>query len=63
MSLILFKSLFHRPSPLEVATAELREAQLQLLDANTGLEYAQGMVRYNEQRVKRLTAYIKEELE
>ena len=47
MSLILFKSMFHRPSPLEVATAELREAQLQLLDANTGLEYAQGMVRYN----------------
>ena len=63
MSLILFKSRFRRPSPLEVATAELREAQLQLLDANTGLEYAQGMVRYNEQRVKRLTAYIKEELE
>jgi len=63
MSLILFKSLFHRPSPLVVATTELREAQLQLLDANTGLEYAQGMVRYNEQRVKRLTAYLKKELE
>ena len=63
MSLLSLTRLFHKPTPLEVATVELREAQLQLLDANTGLEYAPGMVRYNEQRVKRLTAYIKEELE
>ena len=63
MSLLSLTRLFRKPTPLETATAELREAQLQLLDANTGLEYAQGMVRYNEQRVKRLTAYIKEELE
>ena len=54
--------LFHKPSPLEVAAEELREAQLKLLEANTGLDYAMSMVQYNRSRVMRLTAYIRDEL-
>jgi len=51
---------FKKPSAEVLAVTELEEAKRQLLVAQTGLEYAQAMVTYNEQRVERLTARIKE---
>lgn len=53
------KSPFSKPTPIEIATKELQEAQEKLLEAQTGLEYAKAMVEYNTNRVARLQEYIK----
>ena len=42
---------------------ELEEAQLALLAAQTGVEYANAMVNYQEARIKRLTGLIALEVE
>jgi len=39
-------------------TLELAEAEHALLKAETGVEYAQALVTYNKNRVKRLKAYL-----
>lgn len=49
---------FNQPNVENVARRELREAQLALLEAQTGKEYAEAMVRYQENRVRRLTNFI-----
>jgi hypothetical protein len=46
------------PTALELAQRELDEAKVNILKAYTSLEYAQAMVRYNSQRIDRLTDYI-----
>jgi hypothetical protein len=53
----MFKELFKRISPAEAIVAELAEAEHALLRAETGVEYAQALVTYNKNRVKRLKAY------
>jgi hypothetical protein len=53
-----FKKIFGRISPLQTAANELAEAELSLLRAETGVEYAAAQVQYNKQRVKRLRAFI-----
>jgi hypothetical protein len=52
------KAMFKMPTPLEVAAAQLAEAELELLKAETGVEYASSMVSFNKAQIKRLKAYI-----
>ena len=52
------KDLFRRITPTEMITLELAEAEHALLKAETGVEYAQALVTYNKNRVKRLKAYL-----
>jgi hypothetical protein len=52
------KQMFKMPTPIEVAAAQLAEAELQLLKSETGVEYAGSMVSFNKAQIKRLRAYI-----
>jgi hypothetical protein len=52
------KELMKRTTPQEAVSFELAEAEHALLRAETGVEYAQALVTYNKQRVKRLKAYM-----
>jgi hypothetical protein len=47
----------------ETIAKELREAHLKKLEAESGVEYAQSVVLYNEQRIARLTARLMEHTE
>jgi len=49
---------FRKKTPLQLATDELVEAQRSLLEAQTGLEWAQSVVAYNMSRTKRLSAAV-----
>jgi hypothetical protein len=55
------KDYFRLPSPKELAAKELETAQRKLLEALSGQEYAKRMADYHSDRIKRLTAYLKEE--
>lgn len=50
--------IFSKPSPLQVAAIELAQAELELLKAETGVEYAAALVTYNTTRVKRLRSFV-----
>ena len=52
------KNYFRRPTPLEVIAAELAVAQLSKLEAETAVDYAVSVVRYNDTRIKRLEQHI-----
>lgn len=45
-------------TPSQAIVWELAEAEMALLKAETGVEYAQALVTYNKNRVKRLKAYL-----
>jgi hypothetical protein len=51
------KDIFKVITPAQAIAAELAEAEHSLLRAETGVEYAQALVTYNKNRVKRLKAY------
>jgi hypothetical protein len=55
------KDYFRMPSPKELAAKELENAQRKLLEALSAQEYAKRMADYHSDRIKRLTAYLKEE--
>jgi hypothetical protein len=55
------KDYFRLPSAKELAAKELETAQRKLLDALSAQEYAKRMGDYHSDRIKRLTAYLKEE--
>ena len=55
------KEYWRMPSAKELAAKELAEAQRKLLDALSGMEYAKRMADYHSDRIKRLTAYLKDE--
>jgi len=55
------KDYFRLPSAKELAAKELETAQRKLLDALSAQEYARRMADYHSDRIKRLTAYLKEE--
>lgn len=61
--LINIKKLFQRPTPLEMATKELTETELRLLQAHTAVEWAEAQVVECQKRIKRLRAYINTETE
>lgn len=50
---------FRIPSAMQLAIAELDEAQRRLLAAQTAQDYARRMVDYHTDRIARLTRYIK----
>ena len=50
---LLMKSV----TPSQAIAGELLEAEMALLRAETGVEYAQALVTYNKNRIKRLKAY------
>ncbi len=52
------KKLFTQATPLELAVLELVDAQREKLQAESGAEYAEALVIYNQSRIERLTAYI-----
>lgn len=52
------RRLFGKLSPVERAAAELNQAELSLLEAQSGVEYAQSVVVYNQARIKRLRAFL-----
>ena len=45
-------------TPAQAIVGELAEAEMALLRAETGVEYASALVTYNKNRVKRLKAYL-----
>lgn len=53
------KKLWTTPSAESIALRELEDAKRKLLDSQTAREYAESMVKFREQQIKRLTAYIK----
>jgi hypothetical protein len=55
------KQVFAKPTPLELATEELVQAERSKLEAETGREYADALVKYNTARIARLRKYINEE--
>ena len=56
----LMKEPFKKPTPLEVIAAELTDAHLEKLNAETAVEYAQSIVDYNTTRISRLNARLEE---
>ena len=55
------KEHFRLPSANELAVKELEMAHRKLLVALSAQEYAKSMCDYHSDRIKRLTAYLKEE--
>lgn len=56
----LMKEPFKKPTPLEVIAAELADAHLEKLDAETAVEFSQSIVDYNTTRIARLNARLEE---
>ncbi len=54
------KETFRRPSAETLALRELEDAKRSLLEALSGMEYAKRMAEYHNDRIKRLTTYLKE---
>ena len=51
------KLMLKSVTPAQAIARELLEAEMALLKAETGVEWAQASVAFNKQRVKRLKAY------
>jgi hypothetical protein len=56
----LMKEPFKKPTPLEMIAAELSDAHLEKLIAETAVEYAQSIVDYNMTRITRLNSRLEE---
>jgi hypothetical protein len=56
----LLKEPFKKPTPLEMIAAELADAHMEKLNAETAVEYAQSIVDYNVNRINRLNARMGE---
>lgn len=56
------KRALRKPTAWQAADAELKEAELALLQARSGLEYAQAMVGYHQARVNRLRSFTRSAL-
>ena len=52
----LFKRVFGLPDAQRAVAKELAQAELSLLEAQSGLEWANALVQYNKSRVRRLRA-------
>ena len=51
---------FQPPAALVLAARDLEDAKRGLLAAQSSREYADGLVRYYEAKIKRLNSYLKE---
>ena len=54
----LLEQPFRKPTPLQLIAQELADAHLELLTAETGVEYAQSIVDYNKARITRLNSRL-----
>ena len=54
----LLEQPFRKPTPLQLIAQELADAHLELLTAETGVEYAQSVVDYNKVRITRLNSRL-----
>jgi uncharacterized protein YutE (UPF0331/DUF86 family) len=54
------KERLRQPTPLEMVTKELALAHLAKLEAESAVDYAKSVVDYNNARIKRLEAHLKE---
>lgn len=54
------KERMRQRTPLEMITQELALAHLAKLEAETAVDYAKSVVAYNDARIKRLEAHLKE---
>ena len=52
------RTMLKTVTPAQAIAHELIHAEHALLQAETGVEYAQSMVTYNKNRIKRLKAYL-----
>jgi hypothetical protein len=50
----IFRKVLNQPNYHEAVEQELQEAQMALLQAETGLDWAYSQVEYNQNRIKRL---------
>ncbi len=55
--------IFRKQSLAQVVLNELEDAKRSKLEAESGKEYAESLVAYNDARIKRLTARLDELLE
>ncbi len=55
---IEFRQMTKTVTPAQAIARELAEAEMELLRAETGVEWAQSVVTYNKNRIKRLKAYL-----
>lgn len=53
-----FNKIFGKIDPIEVATNELLQARLALMQSESGVEYATALVEYNKKRVYRLETLL-----
>ena len=56
----IVRAWFQPPAALVLAARELEDAKRGLLSAQSSREYADGLVRYYEAKIKRLNSYPKE---
>ena len=56
-----FLNFFQTPTALELAATELEEARRDLLRSQSAAEYAGRIAEYHQDRIKRLTEYIKDQ--
>jgi len=54
------KDYYRDLTPAEVIQRELAQAHLEMLNAETAVEYAQSIVDYNVTRIKRLNERVEE---
>jgi len=52
------KRVMRRLTPVEMAAAELAEAELHRLEAHTAMEFASSVVGYEDARIKRLRKFL-----
>jgi hypothetical protein len=52
------RTMLKTVTPAQAVAHELIHAEHALLQAETGVEYAQALVTYNKNRIKRLKAYL-----
>ena len=56
--LTFIKNYLRKPTPLEMIAKELAVAHLCKLEAETAVDYAVSVVRYNDTRIARLTKHL-----
>ena len=59
----LFRRIFRRVTPVELASKELADAELQLLADLSHRDHAQASISYNDLRIKRLKAFLAKQQE
>lgn len=53
-----YRQLTQKITPQEMAEAELAEAERELMNAYSAVEYAQSVVAYNKRRITRLRRFL-----